>query len=364
MLKRMILDQSKQGCKFPYSMEAIGFCIHNTDNSAPAINERNNLNRADNNAEVSFHVVTDENESIQCIEFNRNAWASGDGGQGTGNRKYIHWEIARSHNSDSSLFAAAQERAAKDLAEELKKRGWGIDRIKTHRDFSNKNCPSRTDISKFKAKVQAYLDNGNINIPSTNPDINSNINVGDKVQAFGKTYATGQVIPDWVKKNIYTVTNISGNKVLLSDINSWVYSGEVRKIEASKPPVTPTPPQPTGRKKTILSINGCNEWVTRLQKELNAQGFRDYNGSTLVTNGYTGKCTLSACERTPLKYGSKGNITKLVQEMLNKLGYNTNGIDGSFGPGMKSAVEQYQRDWGLTVDGSFGPQCYKLILGM
>lgn len=364
MLKRMILDSSKQVKKFPHKMDAIGFCIHNTDNSATAINERNNLNRADNNTEVSFHVVTDENESIQCIEFNRNAWASGDGGQGIGNRKYIHWEIARSHNSDSSLFAAAQERAAKDLAEELKKRGWGIDRIKTHRDFSNKNCPSRTDISNFKAKVQAYLANGNINIPSTNPDINSNINVGDKVQAFGKTYATGQVIPDWVKKNTYTVTSISGNKVLLSDINSWVYAGEVKKIGDSNPPVTPIPPQPTGRKKTILSINSAHEWVVRLQKELNAQGFRDYKKSTLVTNGYPGKCTLSAAEKTPLRQGSKGNITKLVQEMLNKLGYNTNGIDGLFGAGMKASVELYQIDWGLTIDGLFGPQCWKVILGV
>ena len=240
MLKRMILDQSKQGCKFPYTMEPIGFCLHNTDNSAPAINERNNLNRAENNAEVSFHVVTDENESIQCIEFNRNAWAAGDGGQGTGNRKYIHWEIARSHHSDPTLFAAAQDRAAKDMAEELKKRGWGIDRIKTHRDFSGKNCPSRTDISKFKQKVQAYLNGATVTIPSTNPDVNATIKVGDKVKAIGKTYATGQTIPSWVKSNTYEVKQVSGNKVLLSDINSWVYSGEVKKVGESTSTTAPS----------------------------------------------------------------------------------------------------------------------------
>lgn len=149
-----------------------------------------------------------------------------------------------------------------------------------------------------------------------------------------------------------------------STIVNAIVEGILGQKVPEKPVENPIKPPSSNINKTILSVNSANEWVTRLQKELNVQGFKDYNGAALVTNGYPGKCTLSACERTPLKYGSKGNITKLVQEMLNKLGYNTNGIDGSFGPGMKSAVEQYQRDWGLTIDGSFGPQCYKAILGM
>nr|UVN08414.1 MAG: N-acetylmuramoyl-L-alanine amidase [Bacteriophage sp.] len=239
MLRRMILDQSKQGCKFPYLMNPKGICIHNTDNSASALNERNNLNRPENNDEASFHVVTDENESIQCIEFNRNAWAAGDGGNGEGNRNYIHWEIARNFHSDPAVFAAAQERAAKDVAEELKSRGWGIDRIKTHRDFSGKNCPSRTDINKFKQKVQAYLNNGSVNIPSSNPEVNISIQVGDKVKATGSKYATGQEIPGWVKNNTYEVIQVSGNKVLLGDIMSWVYSSEVQKVSGATS--TPTP---------------------------------------------------------------------------------------------------------------------------
>lgn len=258
MLKRMILDQSKQGCKFPYSMNPKGICIHNTDNSASALNERNNLNRPENNDQVSFHVVTDENESIQCIEFNRNAWAAGDGGNGEGNRNYIHWEIARNFHSDSAVFAAAQERAAKDVAEVLKEKGWGIDRIKTHRDFSGKNCPSRTDINKFKQKVQAYLNNGSVNIPSTNPEINTSIKVGDMVKATGKYYATGQEIPGWVKSNTYEVIQVSGNKVLLGNIMSWVYSSEVQKVGGTTN--TPTLGATIGVG-SVVKVTG-NKWAT------------------------------------------------------------------------------------------------------
>ena len=65
-----------------------------------------------------------------------------------------------------------------------------------------------------------------------------------------------------------------------------------------------------------------------------------------------------------LKRGAKGNITKLVQERLNNLGYNTNGIDGIFGSGTYNAVIKYQKDKGLIADGIIGKNTWKKLLGL
>lgn len=116
--------------------------------------------------------------------------------------------------------------------------------------------------------------------------------------------------------------------------------------------------------KSIISPNYVSEWCTKLQGELNIQGYRDINGNILIENGFTGPCTLSAAKRCPIYLNVKGNITRLLQEMLTLLGYDVNGIDGYCGLGMVRAIKEYQNDWGLTVDGSFGPECWKSILGL
>jgi hypothetical protein len=44
-----------------------------------------------------------------------------------------------------------------------------------------------------------------------------------------------------------------------------------------------------------------------------------------------------------------------LQQRLNELGFDPNGIDGIFGPGTESAVKAFQQANGLTVDGIVGP---------
>lgn len=61
------------------------------------------------------------------------------------------------------------------------------------------------------------------------------IKVGDYVKPTGKKYATGEEIPEWVKKRSHKVSQIktSKNKVLLghpNGINSWVYLSEVTLV--------------------------------------------------------------------------------------------------------------------------------------
>lgn len=103
------------------------------------------------------------------------------------------------------------------------------------------------------------------------------------------------------------------------------------------------------------SSNSGDDWVRRLQEECNRQGF-----SNQKADGIAGVNTLNGCPT--LKQGARGNITKLLQERLVSLGYNTNGVDGVFGGGTKSAVINYQKAKGLSADGIVGVNTWRKLL--
>lgn len=63
---------------------------------------------------------------------------------------------------------------------------------------------------------------------------------------------------------------------------------------------------------------------------------------------------IDVSNRPNLRKGDKGNDVRDLQQLLNDLGYDTNGIDGDFGSGTLSAVKQFQRDEGLGADGIVG----------
>lgn len=137
----MWVPSSKYSRKCPYGMSPSYITVHNTANDASARNEATYMRN--NNNQVSFHDVVDDKEVVHCIPHNRNAWHAGDGGSGTGNRKSIGIEICYS-KSGGSRFTAAEKNAAAYIAKLLKQRGWGISRVKRHKDWSGKNCPHRT----------------------------------------------------------------------------------------------------------------------------------------------------------------------------------------------------------------------------
>lgn len=55
--------------------------------------------------------------------------------------------------------------------------------------------------------------------------------------------------------------------------------------------------------------------------------------------------------------GDKGEAVKEMQRRLIAAGYScgTSGVDGSFGPDTESALRKFQGDYGLEVDGKYGP---------
>lgn len=135
------LAKSMYPIKCPYEMNAEFIVVHNTSNVASA--EREISYMSTNPKEVSFHIAVDDKGAIEGIPLNRNAWACGDGVNGNGNRKGIQIEICYSANNHQ-LFDKSEENAIKLIAYMLKERGWGIERVKRHYDFSKKNCPHRT----------------------------------------------------------------------------------------------------------------------------------------------------------------------------------------------------------------------------
>ena len=90
-------------------------------------------------------------------------------------------------------------------------------------------------------------------------------------------------------------------------------------------------------------INNTDNWIKRLQEECNKQGFNSY---------------------PTLKKGARGNITKLLQEKLVSLGYNTNGVDGIFGSGTEKAVISFQKNNELVVDGIVGQNTWGKLLNI
>lgn len=61
------------------------------------------------------------------------------------------------------------------------------------------------------------------------------IHCGDTVKIIGKTYATGQRIPAWVKLRKHTVKNIDtrAGRALLREINSWVCLSDLTVVQSS-----------------------------------------------------------------------------------------------------------------------------------
>ncbi len=120
--------------------------------------------------------------------------------------------------------------------------------------------------------------------------------------------------------------------------------GEVKETVQPQPAPAPTlTPKPSG-----------DDWIRCLQEGLNAQF-----GAGLVVDGLRGPKTLNACPT--VKKGAKGNITRLIQERLNSVGFNLT-LDGIFGENTKKAVKVFQKNRGLTEDGIVGPKTWEWLL--
>lgn len=227
IIKQNLVASENYSVKCPHSMTAEFIVVHNTANDATAENEVAYMIR--NKNQVSFHYAVDDQEVVQGVPINRNTWHAGDG-NGEGNRKGISIEICYS-KSGGTRFDQAEKNAAHFIANLLRERGWGIEKVKKHQDFRNKYCPHRTldkGCNGFLQMIKSYLND----IPVTS---SSGFKVGEKVRVkeSATQYATGQALAWFVKGSIYEVTKVAGDKLLLSDIISWVWIDDVEKVSAN-----------------------------------------------------------------------------------------------------------------------------------
>lgn len=162
-----LIDKSLYPYKCPYLMEKPqAIIIHN---AATPNGTAKALNRALHNSKEykSWHFSVDDKDIIQSLPLNRNAFATGDGAYGLGNRTGIHIEIAKDNDNDSKdEWMKARDNGAKLASELLHKYGLSIDCLKKHQYYkmtsgNYKYCPHKIldeGWDDFKLLVSQYLD--------------------------------------------------------------------------------------------------------------------------------------------------------------------------------------------------------------
>ncbi|WP_430742685.1 N-acetylmuramoyl-L-alanine amidase [Bacillus atrophaeus] len=308
VVKNLVSDD-KYKLKCPNGMTAEYITIHNTANDAPAKNEISFMKN--NTSSTSFHFAVDDKQVIQGLPLNRNAWHTGDGTNGPGNRKSIGVEICYS-KSGGAKYKAAEKLAIKFVAQLLKERGWGIDRVRKHQDWNGKYCPHRILSEGRWDEVKAAIADELSKIGGKS----SAASGGSSGSATTYTVKKGDTLSGIAKAEGVSVANLqSWNNI--KDPNK-ITVGQVLKLKGS----SSSSSTKTSSKKTSYSLP---------------------SGVFKVTN--------------PMRKGAE--VTK-IQKALAALYYypnkgaKNNGIDGYYGPKTANAVKRFQSMYGLTADGIYG----------
>lgn len=89
-------------------------------------------------------------------------------------------------------------------------------------------------------------------------------------------------------------------------------------------------------------------------------------GTTTSTTSKTSttslKITGCSCYLPQLKKGHIDDAVKVLQTILNYLGYSCGTVDGNFGSGTETAVKKYQTKQKLTADGIVGKDTWKALI--
>lgn len=110
------------------ALSPVYFAIHSTANVGATARNHVNYWRGQGK-KYAVHYVVDWNEAYQCVEEDRLCYQVGNG-----NRTCIGIEICEGRNEDE--FMRSIENARKAILEVLNRRGWGTDRLRSHKWFT------------------------------------------------------------------------------------------------------------------------------------------------------------------------------------------------------------------------------------
>lgn len=165
------------------------------------------------------------------------------------------------------------------------------------------------------------------------------------------------------------ITNKQDEKMLINqvdDLSKWTAAGVSHYFDDKSHTSEPKPSGDTKRIKEIQKwvgskadgIPGVDTWkqlTKKLQTELNQQ----FNAN-LQVDGIWGPKTKNAI--VTIKYGAKGNLTKVLQAALYLSGYKEVGkIDGIYGTNTKKALGSFQKAKDLTVDHIAGRATFEAL---
>lgn len=107
-----------------------------------------------------------------------------------------------------------------------------------------------------------------------------------KVNYSAKRWASGQIIPNWVKGRMYPVVQTSGDKVLLGGIMSWIKRSDVEILQTAK--------QATQTSGTYTVQSGDSWWSIATRHGMSMYALASCNGKTIYSMLHPGdKLTIS-----------------------------------------------------------------------
>ena len=336
-----LVSTSKHSIKCPYAMTPTRIVVHNTANDASAANEIKFM--LSNNNEVSFHYAVDDRQIVQGVPLNRNTWNAGDG-NGKGNREGISIEICYSL-SGGDRFVQAEKNAAEFIAQLIRERGWGIDKVTKHQDYNGKYCPHRTlDMGwqRFLNMVQSYLAG----------DTTTTVN--------GKTLY--RVRASWADAESQkgAFTSLENAKKCADQYGCKVYDANGNQVYPVSVPNINVNANAVGQYGPNPDVNKYSYEYDAKVKELQ-QLMNKYDNAGLATDGLAGPKTYHAMGGHAVKQGYHDWFVRWVQERLNTAGYNCGTADGIAGANTMAGIAAFQRHYGLGVGYLGGTDRYYLI---
>lgn len=127
--KHLDIGKKRTGKKLDFKW----ITVHNTGNpKSSAADERGWLTNPENTTSTGWHIVIDSKEAIEAIPLSEIAYHAGTS---EGNTTSIGIEIC------DSAGEAGEKQAIELIASLLIEKNWGIEKVRTHKSWSGKDCP-------------------------------------------------------------------------------------------------------------------------------------------------------------------------------------------------------------------------------